>query len=66
MLGITPNRFAEIAQLIDAKKVAASSAGALFDRLIECDQPAEAIARRQALESFCLLMLNLNEFLYVD
>jgi len=35
-------------------------------RLDESDQPAEAIARRQALESFCLLMLNLNEFLYVD
>lgn len=29
-------------------------------------EPAEAIAKRRALESFCLLMLNLNEFLYVD
>ncbi len=27
---------------------------------------AETMAERQALESFCLLMLNLNEFVYVD
>jgi aspartyl-tRNA(Asn)/glutamyl-tRNA(Gln) amidotransferase subunit B len=43
-LGVSAQRFAEIARLIDANKVAASAAGALFDRLVQQDAPAEQVA----------------------
>ncbi len=43
-LGIRPQRFAEVAQLIDQNKVAASSVGAIFDRLLEKDESAEKLA----------------------
>jgi aspartyl-tRNA(Asn)/glutamyl-tRNA(Gln) amidotransferase subunit B len=44
-LGILPQRVAEIAKLIDENKVAPSSAGAIFDKLMEEDAPAEQIAK---------------------
>jgi aspartyl-tRNA(Asn)/glutamyl-tRNA(Gln) amidotransferase subunit B len=44
-LGILPERVAEIANLIDQNKIAASSAGAVFDKLMEEDAPAEQIAK---------------------
>jgi aspartyl-tRNA(Asn)/glutamyl-tRNA(Gln) amidotransferase subunit B len=43
-LGIPPARFAEVANLIDASKISASSAGPVFDKLAESDAPAETIA----------------------
>ncbi|MGD1276103.1 MAG: Asp-tRNA(Asn)/Glu-tRNA(Gln) amidotransferase subunit GatB [Tepidisphaeraceae bacterium] len=43
-IGISPKRFGEVAKLIDANKIAASSAGALFDKLAEDDCPAEKLA----------------------
>jgi aspartyl-tRNA(Asn)/glutamyl-tRNA(Gln) amidotransferase subunit B len=43
-LGILPERVAEIANLIDQNKLAASSAGHIFDSLIEEDAPPETIA----------------------
>jgi aspartyl-tRNA(Asn)/glutamyl-tRNA(Gln) amidotransferase subunit B len=43
-LGITPERFAEVAKLMDGNKIAASSAGAILDKLVEEDAPAEKIA----------------------
>jgi len=43
-LPITPVRFAEVAKLIDASKLAASAAGAVFDKLLEGDAPAEQVA----------------------
>jgi aspartyl-tRNA(Asn)/glutamyl-tRNA(Gln) amidotransferase subunit B len=43
-LGILPARVAEIAKLVDANKIAASSAGAIFDRLLTGDAPPEKIA----------------------
>jgi aspartyl-tRNA(Asn)/glutamyl-tRNA(Gln) amidotransferase subunit B len=43
-LGIAPNRFAEVANLIDQNKISVSSAAAIFDRLIESDAPAEKLA----------------------
>ncbi len=48
-LGILPERVAEIARLLDANKVAPSSAGAIFDKLIEEDAPAEQIAKSLGL-----------------
>jgi len=48
-LGILPERVAEIARLIDANQVAPSSAGAIFDKLIEEDAPAEAVAKSLGL-----------------
>ena len=44
-LGILPERVAEIAALIDQNKLAPSAAGAVFDKLMEEDAPAEAIAK---------------------
>ena len=44
-LGILPERVAEIAKLVDDNKLAPSSAGAVFDKLIEEDAPAEQIAK---------------------
>lgn len=48
-LGILPERVAEIARLIDDNKIAASSAGAVFDKLIEEDAPAADIAKALGL-----------------
>jgi aspartyl-tRNA(Asn)/glutamyl-tRNA(Gln) amidotransferase subunit B len=44
-LGILPERVAEIATLIDQNKVAPSSVGPIFDKLMEEDAPAEQIAK---------------------
>src|SRR5439155_7111000 len=44
-LGILPERVAEIAKLIDDDKLAPSSAGPVFDKLMEEDAPAEQIAK---------------------
>jgi aspartyl-tRNA(Asn)/glutamyl-tRNA(Gln) amidotransferase subunit B len=43
-LGIAPQRFAEVAQLVDSNKLAASSAGQIFDKLIERDENPESLA----------------------
>ena len=48
-LGIAPPRFAEIANLIDENQIAASSAGAIFDRLAERDAPPKQIAAELGL-----------------
>ena len=48
-LGILPERVAEIAKLIDQNKIAPSSAGAIFDKLIEEDAPAEDLAKSLGL-----------------
>jgi aspartyl-tRNA(Asn)/glutamyl-tRNA(Gln) amidotransferase subunit B len=48
-LGILPERVAEIAKLIDASKVAPSAVGAIFDKLMEEDAPAEDVARSLGL-----------------
>ena len=48
-LGIAPRRFAEIANLIDQNKVAASAAGALFDKLVDQDQDVEQLASQLGL-----------------
>jgi aspartyl-tRNA(Asn)/glutamyl-tRNA(Gln) amidotransferase subunit B len=53
-LGIHPKRFAEIARLIDANTIAASSAGPLFDHLAanpdaSADVPAAALAAQLGL-----------------
>jgi aspartyl-tRNA(Asn)/glutamyl-tRNA(Gln) amidotransferase subunit B len=48
-IGIKPVRFAEVASLIDANKISASSAGGIFDKLRENDAPAEAIAAELGL-----------------
>ena len=43
-LGIRPQRIAEVATLIDQNKIAAGAAGAIFDKLVEQDAPAEKLA----------------------
>jgi aspartyl-tRNA(Asn)/glutamyl-tRNA(Gln) amidotransferase subunit B len=43
-IGIAPARFAEIAKLLEANKIAASTAGVLLDKLAEADRPPEALA----------------------
>src|SRR5688572_28347357 len=43
-LGIAPARFAQVANLIDQDKIAASAAGAVFDRLAEGDADVEQVA----------------------
>ncbi len=48
-IGVPAQRFAEVAKLIDANTISASSAGAIFDRLRENDAPAEAIAQELGL-----------------
>ena len=48
-LGITPQRVAEIAKLIDDNKLAPSSAGAVFEKVIERDAPAEQLAKELGL-----------------
>jgi Asp-tRNA(Asn)/Glu-tRNA(Gln) amidotransferase B subunit len=48
-IGIAPARFGEVAQLIDASKIAASSAGVIFDKLAEQDGPVEEIATQLGL-----------------
>ena len=48
-LGILPERVAEIAKLIDANQVAASSVGPIFDKLTEEDAPAADVAKALGL-----------------
>jgi aspartyl-tRNA(Asn)/glutamyl-tRNA(Gln) amidotransferase subunit B len=48
-LGISPHRFAQVAALIDQSKIAASSAGALFDQLAENDADPTELATRLGL-----------------
>jgi len=48
-LGILPERVAEIAKLIDANQLSASSVGPIFDKLMEEDAPAETIAKALGL-----------------
>jgi aspartyl-tRNA(Asn)/glutamyl-tRNA(Gln) amidotransferase subunit B len=43
-LGIAPQRFAQVANLIDQNKIAASAAGAVFDKLAERDEDVEQLA----------------------
>ncbi len=48
-LGFSPARVAELAKLIDDNKIAPSSAGPIFDRLLEQDAPVEQIAAELGL-----------------
>jgi aspartyl-tRNA(Asn)/glutamyl-tRNA(Gln) amidotransferase subunit B len=48
-LGIAPKRFAEVAGLIEQNKIAASAAGAIFDKLAEMDASAESLATQLGL-----------------
>jgi aspartyl-tRNA(Asn)/glutamyl-tRNA(Gln) amidotransferase subunit B len=48
-IGVSPQRFAEVAALIDQNKIAPSSATAIFDRLAEADAPAAQIATELGL-----------------
>jgi aspartyl-tRNA(Asn)/glutamyl-tRNA(Gln) amidotransferase subunit B len=48
-IGVSPKRFAEVAQLIDQNKISVSSAGAIFDKLGEKDSPAEQLAAELGL-----------------
>jgi aspartyl-tRNA(Asn)/glutamyl-tRNA(Gln) amidotransferase subunit B len=48
-INITPQRIAEIALLIDQNKLAASSAGPIFDRLAQADASPEALAAELGL-----------------
>jgi aspartyl-tRNA(Asn)/glutamyl-tRNA(Gln) amidotransferase subunit B len=48
-LGILPERVAEIARLIDESKVAPSAVGAIFEKLMEEDAPAEDVAKSLGL-----------------
>jgi aspartyl-tRNA(Asn)/glutamyl-tRNA(Gln) amidotransferase subunit B len=48
-LNITPQRFAEVALLIDQNKLAVSSAGPVFDKLAQSDAAPESIATELGL-----------------
>ncbi len=48
-INITPQRIAEIALLIDQNKLAASSAGPIFDRLAQADASPESLAAELGL-----------------
>ncbi len=48
-IGVSPLRFTEVAKLIDGNLIAASSAGAIFDRLATADAPAEKVAAELGL-----------------
>jgi len=48
-IGIDANRFAQVAQLVDQNKVAASSVGAIFDRLAKQDADPEKLASELGL-----------------
>jgi aspartyl-tRNA(Asn)/glutamyl-tRNA(Gln) amidotransferase subunit B len=48
-IGISAQRFSEVAALLDGNKVAPSSAGAIFDRLAEKDASPESIATELGL-----------------
>ena len=48
-LGIQPERVAEIAKLIDANLLSASSVGPIFDKLVDGDAPPETIAKSLGL-----------------
>jgi aspartyl-tRNA(Asn)/glutamyl-tRNA(Gln) amidotransferase subunit B len=43
-IGVSPQRFAEVALMIDQNKISVSSATAIFDRLATNDAPPESIA----------------------
>ncbi len=48
-IGISPTRFADIAKLLEANKIAASTAGVLLDKLAEQDAEPEALAGQLGL-----------------
>ncbi len=48
-IGISPERFAEVARLIDQNKISASTAGAIFDKLRERDAPPKQLAAELGL-----------------
>jgi aspartyl-tRNA(Asn)/glutamyl-tRNA(Gln) amidotransferase subunit B len=48
-IGIAPQRFAQIAKMIDANQVSANSAGAIFDRLSQSDAEPEKVASELGL-----------------
>ena len=48
-IGIVPARFAEVAALVDANQISASSAGAIFDHLADHDAPAQQTAAELGL-----------------
>lgn len=48
-IGISPDRFAQVAALIDSSKISASSAGAIFDKLREKDASPEELAAQLGL-----------------
>ena len=48
-IGISAKRFAQVAQLVDQNKVAASSVGAIFDKLAEADTEPEQLAAQLGL-----------------
>lgn len=48
-LGIKPERFGEVAKLLEASKISASAAGPIFDKLVEKDAPAEQLASELGL-----------------
>ena len=48
-LGLSPERFAEMAKLIDANKISASSAGPIFDQMVVTDGSPESIANSLGL-----------------
>ena len=48
-LGILPLRFAQVAQLIDANQISASSAGPIFDQLVQHDAEPQQIASELGL-----------------
>jgi aspartyl-tRNA(Asn)/glutamyl-tRNA(Gln) amidotransferase subunit B len=48
-IGISPARFAEIAKLLEANKIAASTAGVLLDKIAEADEAPEKLATEMGL-----------------
>jgi aspartyl-tRNA(Asn)/glutamyl-tRNA(Gln) amidotransferase subunit B len=48
-LGIAPRRFAEVAGLIDQNQISVSSAGSIFDKLMEKDSSASELAKELGL-----------------
>ena len=48
-IGISPARFAQIAKLLEDQKIAAGTAGVLLDKLVQADQPPEALAAELGL-----------------
>ena len=48
-IGISPRRFAQVARLIDDNRIAVSSAGAIFDKLLNTDAEPEQVAAQLGL-----------------